>query len=83
MGLLQKYGVNINNIERILVSLEDGEYRIRIEGITIEGKDIDYNTNVAIHNHLVDNSEFNSSDGAINHIVKELGLPSANLIELH
>ena len=86
MGLLKQYGVNISNIERILVSLETPEsvgYRTRIEGITIEGKDIDYNTNVAIHNKLVDNMEFNTSDGAINYIVKQLGLPSADLIELH
>lgn len=85
MGLLQKYNVNINNIERILVSLETPEsvgYRIRIEGINIEGTNIDYKTNVAIHNHMVDNMEFNSEMGVINHIVKVLGLPSADLIEI-
>jgi len=83
MGLLQQYGVDISSIERILVYLETPEsvgYRIRIEGITIEG--IDYNTNVAIHNKLVDNGEFNTSNGAINYIVRKLGLPSSDLIEL-
>lgn len=85
MGLLQQYGVNISDIERILVSLETPEsvgYRIRIEGITIEGN-INYNTNAAIHHELVDNREFETSEEVINHIVKELGLPSADLIEFH
>lgn len=83
MGLLQQYGINVDDIERILVSAEDGEYKVRLERITIEGKNISSKVEEDIHNHLVNNDEFDSQDELTNHLVNELGLDSADLIEFN
>lgn len=83
MGLLQQYGINVDDIERILISVEDGEYRVRLESITIEGKNISSKVEVDIHNHLVNNDEFDSQDELRKHIASELGVDSVDLIEFN
>lgn len=77
MGLLQESKIKEEDIYSIEVALERPESMlgiIRIEGISIYGKNIDRDAEVKINNELVDNTEFFDEYKVVRYVSKKLGI---------
>lgn len=81
MDLLEKYGININDIESVSIYLDDNvpdymEGILRIGSVIISTNEEEFDIQ-----ELVDNSEFRSKRSIENFVNKILGTIIANVIE--